>query len=323
MLVVRRAGGRGLYVHGLRTVRSDLPGLPAGNEHRRAAEVRVGRGSTRRSGRGDSGRARPAPLRRPLEQRTAGHIAAGAERAFGSLSPPDGRQFPRDGPLAERVLAWLRRRARVLIVNSDLVSARERPQSILDLAEPKWRGRCAIARPLEGTMAAQAACLFAAWGPKRAENFFRRLRDNHVQVAPRQQAGRPGRVRRKPRLRPDRQRRGADRSGKRDAGDDRLSRPAAEGAGDVVPAQHGGDHQRRPPSRRRPATGRFPPFAPCGKLSGERGEGPDPAEHGGDGQDSACRRRKRSGRCKSISSRRPTPGTPPRVFSGRSFQRRK
>jgi iron(III) transport system substrate-binding protein len=75
-------------------------------------------------------------------------------------------------------------RARVLIVNTDLVSEKARPQSILDLAEPKWRGRCAIAQPLEGTMAAQAACLFAAWGRKRAEDFFRRLRDNHVQVLP-------------------------------------------------------------------------------------------------------------------------------------------
>ena len=27
-----------------------------------------------------------------------------------------------------------------------------------------------------------AACLFAAWGPKRAKDFFRRLCDNHVQV---------------------------------------------------------------------------------------------------------------------------------------------
>ncbi len=72
----------------------------------------------------------------------------------------------------------------MLIVNTDLVSKNQRPQSILDLAEPKWRGRCAIADPLAGTMAAQAACLFAAWGPKRAETFFRLLRDNHVQTFP-------------------------------------------------------------------------------------------------------------------------------------------
>ena len=70
----------------------------------------------------------------------------------------------------------------MLIVNTDLVSKQQRPESILDLAEPKWRGRCAIANPLEGTMAAQAACLFAAWGPKRAETFFHLLHDNHVQT---------------------------------------------------------------------------------------------------------------------------------------------
>ena len=33
-------------------------------------------------------------------------------------------------------------------------------------------------------MAAQAACLFATWGPKRTETFFRLLRDNRVKVLP-------------------------------------------------------------------------------------------------------------------------------------------
>ena len=73
-------------------------------------------------------------------------------------------------------------RARVLIVNTRLVPEAERPRSIHDLTDEKWRGRCGIAKPLFGTTATHAACLFAAWGDDEAKNFFRRLKANDVQV---------------------------------------------------------------------------------------------------------------------------------------------
>ena len=73
-------------------------------------------------------------------------------------------------------------RARILIVNTDLVKPAERPQSIEDLGNPKWRGRVGIAKPLFGSTASHAACLFAAWGDDRAEAYFRRLKDNRIQV---------------------------------------------------------------------------------------------------------------------------------------------
>ena len=72
--------------------------------------------------------------------------------------------------------------ARVLIVNTDKVPAARRPRSILDLADPKWRGRTAMAKPLFGTTATHAACLFAAWGPSRAKKFFEDLKKNEVQI---------------------------------------------------------------------------------------------------------------------------------------------
>ncbi|MDA7979760.1 MAG: extracellular solute-binding protein [Pirellulales bacterium] len=73
-------------------------------------------------------------------------------------------------------------RARILIVNTDLVPASERPTSIRDLARPEFQGRCGIAKPLFGTTATHAACLFAAWGDVEAKAFFRSLRDNDVKV---------------------------------------------------------------------------------------------------------------------------------------------
>ena len=69
-------------------------------------------------------------------------------------------------------------RARVLLVNTRVVSDNERPTSIRDLAVPEWRGRVAIAKPLFGTTATHAACLFAAWGDEPAEKFFREVKAN-------------------------------------------------------------------------------------------------------------------------------------------------
>lgn len=69
-------------------------------------------------------------------------------------------------------------RARVLIVNTDLVPEAERPTSLMDLVDPKWQGRVGFAKPLAGTTATHAACLFSVWGEEQAKDFFRQLKKN-------------------------------------------------------------------------------------------------------------------------------------------------
>jgi iron(III) transport system substrate-binding protein len=73
-------------------------------------------------------------------------------------------------------------RARILIVNKRLVKPADWPRSIDDLGDPKWRGHVGIAKPLFGTTATHAACLFAAWGDEPAKAFFTRLKQNQIQV---------------------------------------------------------------------------------------------------------------------------------------------
>lgn len=73
-------------------------------------------------------------------------------------------------------------RARILIVNTRLVAEADRPRGINDLLDPKWKGKIGIAKPLFGTTATHAACLFAAWGDEKARTFFRGLKANEVQV---------------------------------------------------------------------------------------------------------------------------------------------
>ena len=74
-------------------------------------------------------------------------------------------------------------RARVLLVNTDLVSETERPVSIRDLANTRWRGQTAIANPLFGTTTMHTAALFAVWGEETAKAFFDTLKSNDIQIA--------------------------------------------------------------------------------------------------------------------------------------------
>jgi iron(III) transport system substrate-binding protein len=73
-------------------------------------------------------------------------------------------------------------RARVLLVNTKLVSEKDRPKSIFDLADPRWKGRAGLAKPLFGTTATQAACLFAVLGEEKAKEYYRKLKANDVQI---------------------------------------------------------------------------------------------------------------------------------------------
>jgi iron(III) transport system substrate-binding protein len=75
-------------------------------------------------------------------------------------------------------------RARILLVNEKLVADKDRPQSLLELTEPRWRGKVVMAKPQFGTTATQAACLFAVLGEERAKTFYRELKANGLQVAP-------------------------------------------------------------------------------------------------------------------------------------------
>lgn len=63
-------------------------------------------------------------------------------------------------------------RVRVLIVNTNLVKKGEEPKSVLDLADPRFKGKACMANPLFGTTSMHAAALFAVLGDDGAKKFF-------------------------------------------------------------------------------------------------------------------------------------------------------
>ena len=74
-------------------------------------------------------------------------------------------------------------RARVLLVNTDLVTEALDPKSIRDLADPAWKGKTAIANPLFGTTTMHVAALFSVWGTEPAKAFLQQLKSNDVRIA--------------------------------------------------------------------------------------------------------------------------------------------
>jgi iron(III) transport system substrate-binding protein len=105
-----------------------------------------------------------------------------AKGLLDTYHPPIGKNYPAMYRSPDGIWHGFAGRARVLIVNTKLVAADDRPASIHDLADAKWRGKAGIAKPLFGTTATHAACLFAHWGEGGAKQYFRKLKANDVEI---------------------------------------------------------------------------------------------------------------------------------------------
>jgi iron(III) transport system substrate-binding protein len=98
------------------------------------------------------------------------------------IDPPNGANIP--AVFKDKGGEWFgfAARARILLINTDLVPDGDRPSSILDLTDPKWKGKIGLAKPLFGTTATHAVCLFSVWGDDKAKAYYRGLKSNDVQI---------------------------------------------------------------------------------------------------------------------------------------------
>ncbi|HZV05340.1 MAG TPA: extracellular solute-binding protein [Gemmataceae bacterium] len=105
----------------------------------------------------------------------------------GFLEPydsPSAKTYPAECKAADHTWHAFATRARILIVNTRLVPERDRPRSLLDLTDARWRNRVVMAQPQYGTSATQAVCLFQVLGSERAKKYYLDLKANGVQIAP-------------------------------------------------------------------------------------------------------------------------------------------
>ena len=75
-------------------------------------------------------------------------------------------------------------RIRVIAYNTKLVQPADAPQSVFDLADPRWNGQVAIADPRFGSTSFHVAALYAIAGDEKMDEFFRRLKANGVRIVP-------------------------------------------------------------------------------------------------------------------------------------------
>ncbi|MCA8957086.1 MAG: extracellular solute-binding protein [Planctomycetes bacterium] len=72
-------------------------------------------------------------------------------------------------------------RARVFIVNTKRIpDPKDYPRRLRDLIDPKWKGQCAIARPLTGTTLTHFTALRLAMGEQKLDEFIAAMRSNEV-----------------------------------------------------------------------------------------------------------------------------------------------
>lgn len=110
-----------------------------------------------------------------------------------SLLKEKGVLQPYISPLADAIPAQFRDpqgywtgfagRARVLIVNTELVPRDSFPTSVDDLLSPAYVGeKLGMAYPMFGTTATHAAALYALHGPQQARAWFEAVRDRGVRI---------------------------------------------------------------------------------------------------------------------------------------------
>ncbi|MDY6793019.1 MAG: extracellular solute-binding protein [Thermodesulfobacteriota bacterium] len=73
-------------------------------------------------------------------------------------------------------------RARVLVINTELVDNNQQPDSIFNLTDSRWKGKIAIANPLFGTTSTHVAALFSYLGKDKARQYFENLKKNQIRI---------------------------------------------------------------------------------------------------------------------------------------------
>ncbi|MFC1925641.1 extracellular solute-binding protein [Chloroflexota bacterium] len=105
------------------------------------------------------------------------------EDVLASYNSPSAADIPAPYRDAEGYWTGFAGRARILLVNTDMVSPADYPESIFDLLDSNWPAdKIGIAHPLFGTTATHAAALYAVLGQEEGKAFFQDLHDRGVKV---------------------------------------------------------------------------------------------------------------------------------------------
>lgn len=99
-----------------------------------------------------------------------------------SYDSPSAADIPETFRDAERRWTGFAARARVFILNTELMKGRETPDSMWDLVEESWKGEAGMARPLTGTTLTHVTALYGLLGEERTREYLQSVKDNEVSL---------------------------------------------------------------------------------------------------------------------------------------------
>jgi iron(III) transport system substrate-binding protein len=99
---------------------------------------------------------------------------------FEPYASPSAADIPAEFKDAGALWTGFAARPRILILTTDekMWEGGDRPKSMADLANPKWKGRAAFAQPLSGTALTHSVVLSSVLGDAAATKWFQSLFDN-------------------------------------------------------------------------------------------------------------------------------------------------
>jgi iron(III) transport system substrate-binding protein len=101
-----------------------------------------------------------------------------------SYASPSAEPYPAEYKAKDQTWTAFAARARVVLVNTDKIQKSDFPKTLWDLTAPRFKDKVAMAKPLFGTTATQAACLFQAWGAAKASDFYLYVHANGLELVP-------------------------------------------------------------------------------------------------------------------------------------------
>lgn len=104
-------------------------------------------------------------------------VALAHEGLLESYDSPSAAEIPEQFRDSERRWTGFAARARIFIVNTDVVEDPGSIRSMWDLLDPQWAGKVGMARPLTGTTLTHATALFSTLGEAKAIEYLEAVRD--------------------------------------------------------------------------------------------------------------------------------------------------
>lgn len=90
-------------------------------------------------------------------------------------------QWPSEMKASDGTWVAMAGRARILLINVEKLSDRNQwPNSVEELSDPKWKGKCGLALPLFGTTTTHCMVLAQRMGQEKSEAWFREVQSNAV-----------------------------------------------------------------------------------------------------------------------------------------------